>query len=206
MNVIRQFCKNEKSYFLTIFRNASINGLFDILRTFAQLTRSTLGVTRIASRADFSSLRLLEDARAALDSHSRRYFAGLYSMQAGRREKDASTIYLVTVSGSVAGDIDKSALSRLSISINHYNDPRAHSRQGSKYRRWAPARDVHHSVISRDLGSHRSLSSCYLLYEKSRTQSTFPSPLPHVTLSCPPRSLIWFVASCRECRREDIGP
>ena len=40
--------------------------------------------------------------------------------------------------GSVAGDIDKSALSGPSISINHYNDPLAYSRQGSKYRRGAP--------------------------------------------------------------------
>jgi len=115
---------------------------------------------------------------------------------------DASTIYLVTrFSGSVAGDIDKSALSGLSISINHYNDPRAHSRQGSKYRRKLRTRDVYHSVISRDLGPPVIIK---LLSSLRKVSDTIRVPLRHT--SRPSRSFISSVAPCRECRREDIGP
>lgn len=58
------------------------------------------------------------------------------SILSGQEEGARGRVYHLShrLFGYVAGDIDKSALSGLFISINHYNDPRAHSRQGSKYR------------------------------------------------------------------------
>lgn len=118
----------------------------------------------------------------------------LYSKRAGRRRVEDAFHHLSRhrLSGSVAGDIDKSALSALSISINHYNDPSAQSRQGSKYRCYGSGlRDVHHSVISRDLGSPVIIK---LLSSLRKVSDTVRVPFCH--LSCPRRSFISFVPHC----------
>lgn len=116
-------------------------------------------------------------------------------MVRGAREEDPSTIYLVTVYGYVAGDIDKSALSGLSISINHYNDPpRAIPDKDPNTDARSPARDVHHSVIFWGLGSLviiKLLSSLRKVPDTVRVRSPRSPSRP----SC---SFISFAAPCRE--------
>lgn len=97
--------------------------------------------------------------------------------------EDTSTIYLVTVYGSALGDIDKSALSGLFISINHYNDPRAlptriqisNSASNSSCSPFGYLLEPHGSrVIIKLLSSLRKVSD---------TQFAFPSAIRSLVLS-----------------------
>lgn len=165
-----------------------------------------------------------KNARRVRFPHRRRHFAGFAQLQGGRaerrraREAGAFTIYLVTASPdplpvtSINQRYRGFASALITIMI-----PRAHTRDKDPNTDAAAPRprDVqpfgylpgpwvtgHYQVVISPTKSPRH-SPPRPAASPSSSSSSYLSPRH---LSWPPRSFIWFVASCTGCRREDIGP
>lgn len=145
--------------------------------------KDLLRVTRMANRADLSSLRLLEDARGARFPQPA-LFRELYIPcgQEGARGTRSPFISSPSSDPLPVTSINQryrgfpSALITIMIPA-HTPDKDPNTDAGLES-------EMFTIRLSPGTLGHQSLSSCYLLYEKSRTQSTFPpTPPPHAGLA-----------------------